>query len=122
LSTDAAGKNRVAGTPVFVDAPAFQPATALEYGMTYFAFVTAVEPTVSPQSVISFTTMAKPVAPPAPAPPVIVKEQAPMPAPVINIPAAPTSAVTPAIIWTIIIIGAVLVIAVIVLILRTRRP
>jgi hypothetical protein len=122
LATDAAGKNRVAGTPVFVDAPAFQPASALEYGTTYFAFVTAVEPTVSPQSVISFTTMSKAAPAPKPAPPVVVKEQAPLPAPVINIPAAPASVVTPAIIWTIIIIGAILVIAVIVLILRTRRP
>jgi len=122
LSTDAAGANRVAGTPVFVDSPAFQPSAPLEYGMTYFAFITAVEPTVSPQSVISFTTMAKPTTAPKPAPPVVVKEQAPMPAPVINIPAAPAPVVTQPIIWTIIIIGAILIIVVIVLIIRTRRP
>ena len=122
LSTDAAGKNRVAGTPVFVGVPAFQPTDNLEYGTTYFAFVTAVEPTVSPQSVISFTTMAKPAAAPKPAPAVVVKEQAPMPAPVINIPAAPAPVVTAPIIWAIIIIGAVLIIVVIILILRTRRP
>jgi hypothetical protein len=122
LATDSMGKNRIAGTPVFTDAPAFQPTEPLEYDTTYFAFITAVEPTVSPQSVISFTTKEKAVEAPAPAPPVIVKEQPPQPAPVINIPPAPAPVVTQPIIWAIIIIGAVLIIVVIILILRTRRP
>jgi hypothetical protein len=124
LATDSELKNRVAGTPVFVTAPSWQPTEPLEYDTSYFAAVTAVEPTVSPQSVISFTTREKPAPPPpAPAPPVVVKE---VPAPVINIPPAPAPApvqqITPAFIWAIVIIGAILVIAVIVLIVRTRRP
>ena len=120
LATDAEMKNRVAGTPAFVTSPAWQAAAPLEYGTTYFFAIAAVEPTVSPQSVGSFTTMDKPVAPPAPAPPVVVKEQPAPPAPVINIP--PTQQISPPFIWAIVIIGAILIIAVIVLIVRTRRP
>jgi hypothetical protein len=121
LATDSALKNRVAGTPVFVTAPSWQPAAPLEYGTTYFAGITAVEPTVSPQSIISFTTMDKPAPPPPPAPPpVTVKE---VPAPIINIPPAPApQVIQPAFIWAIVIIGAILIIVVIVLIVRTRRP
>jgi hypothetical protein len=120
LATDGELKNRVAGTPVFVTAPSWQPSAPLEYGTTYFAGITAVEPTVSPQSIISFTTMEKAVPPPEPTPPVVVKE---VPAPVINIPAQPApQVIQPAFIWAIVIIGAVLIIVVIVLIVRTRRP
>jgi hypothetical protein len=121
VATDADLKNRVAGTPVFVTSPSWQSAKPLEYGTTYFFAIAAVEPTVSPQSVGSFTTMTKPAPPPAPAPPpVVVKEQPAPPAPVINIP--PTQQISPPFIWAIVIIGAILIIAVIVLIVRTRRP
>jgi hypothetical protein len=82
----------------------------------------AVEPVIieqPPAPVISV--------PPAPAitiePPEIVLP-APEPAPEIVIPAAPAppAPITPAYIWAIIIIGAILVIALVVLIIRTRRP
>jgi len=106
----------------------------LEYGTTYYWRVRGVADgtTFSPWAESVFTVMTEPV----PAPPPVVVEQAapaaPAPAPEITLTspevkvtipeqAAPTSAVTPAIIWAIIIIGAILVIAVIVLIVRTRR-
>ena len=57
-------------------------------------------------------------------PPEIVLPPAPAPPPEIVIPPAPAppAPITPAYIWAIIIIGAILVIAVVVLIIRTRRP
>jgi hypothetical protein len=57
-------------------------------------------------------------------PPEIVLPEPPPPPPEIVIPPAPPppAPITPAYIWAIIIIGAILVIAVIVLIVRTRRP
>jgi len=79
---------------------------ALDYSTSYFWRVQAIGPTSSPWSDVgSFTTVAEPPPPPEPPP-------APPPPP------EPT---TPAYIWTIIGIGALLVIAVIVLIVRTRR-
>lgn len=113
--------------------PSVRPVIKLDQDRTYFWRVRADG---GEWSVISnFTTeKAPPPAPkpPAPAPPpVVVQEAAPVPAPIINLPApvvnlppaAPLPApITPAYIWSIIIIGAVLVIAVIVLIVRTRRP
>jgi hypothetical protein len=79
----------------------------LDYSTTYFWAVRAIEPTTTPWSpVSSFTTEAAPPPPPTPAP---------TPAP------APPPVVTPTIIWAIIGIGAILVIAVIALIVRTRR-
>jgi len=78
---------------------------------------------VNPQPPVTITT--------APAPPAPVIN---LPAPVVNIPAAPPATtitippapapqqIAPAYIWAIVVIGAVLVIAVIVLIVRTRRP
>jgi hypothetical protein len=103
----------------------------LEQGKTYFWRVRALLPIQGDWSTIANLTVATPAPPPpAPTPPVVVKE---MPAPIINIPAAPPATVVqippapaekvinPTYIWAIIIIGAVLVIAVIVLIVRTRR-
>jgi len=79
----------------------------LDYNNTYFWAARGIEPTVTDWGpVASFTTEKAPAAPPAP------PAAPPEPAPPI---------VTPAIIWTIIGIGAILVIAVIVLIIRTRR-
>ena len=66
--------------------------------------------------------------PPAPAititPPQIVLPPQPAPPPEIVIPAPPAAPapVTPAFIWAIVVIGAILVIALVVLIIRTRRP
>jgi len=58
-----------------------------------------------------------------PAPQITVTAPAPAPATTITIPAAPAvpAPITPGFIWAIIIIGAILVIAVVVLIVRTRR-
>jgi len=63
LATDPFLKNRVAGTPLFVAVPAWQPAEALKKGTTYFLGITAVEPNVSHQSVGTFQTIS-----PTPAP------------------------------------------------------
>jgi len=103
----------------------------LEQGKTYFWRVRAFLPVPGDWSTIANITIAMPAPPaPAPTPPVVVQQ---MPAPVINIPAAPPAqqivippapaekVINPTYIWAIIIIGAVLVIAVIVLIVRTRR-
>jgi hypothetical protein len=109
VATDAALTKTVAGTPVKVTATSFQ-ATNLEYGTTYFYSVQATKPTVSPTAIGSFTTAQKPVPPvtTTPAPPVT---------PQILFPKQET----PAYVWAIIVIGAVLIIAVIVLVVRTRR-
>ncbi len=103
----------------------------LEQGKTYFWRVRAFLPVPGDWSTIANITIAMPAPPaPAPTPPVVVQQ---MPAPIINIPAAPPAqqivippapaekVINPTYIWAIIIIGAVLVIAVIVLIVRTRR-
>jgi hypothetical protein len=86
----------------------------LEYSTTYYWAVRAVSPDAESDWARGvFTTMAKPV---EPAPPIQITP--PPPAPVIEIPPSP---ITPTIIWAIIGIGAILVIALIVLIIRTRR-
>jgi hypothetical protein len=105
-----------------------KPAEPLEAGMTYFWRVRSLEPVLGDWSTIANFTVAEPAK--APAPPVVVTQ---VPAPTINIPAAPQPTqivipqpepapqIAPAYIWAIIIIGAILVIAVIVLVIRTRR-
>ncbi|MFC1967747.1 hypothetical protein ACFLV2_03840, partial [Chloroflexota bacterium] len=105
--------------------------SALEYGKTYYWRVKPLAPVEGNWSAIAnFTVMDKPVPPAATQPPVTITQvPAPtftippaQPAPTITIPPAPVAPqITPAYIWAIIIIGAVLVIAVIVLIVRTRR-
>ncbi|MFH1638914.1 MAG: hypothetical protein ABIB93_01170 [Chloroflexota bacterium] len=112
VATDAGLTQTVGGTPVKVSAPAYS-VSGLDYETTYFWSVKATKPTEGVQAIGTFTTMAKaaPVATTAPppaatsAPPQIV-----MPTPE-----------TPAYIWAVIVIGAILVIAVIILIVRTRR-
>jgi hypothetical protein len=106
-----------------------RPDVTLEQGMTYFWRVRAIEPVKGDWSTIANFAVAEAEA--APPPPVKVEQ---VPAPIINIPAAPPAQeiiipeapqppapIAPGYIWAIIIIGAVLVIAVIVLIVRTRR-
>jgi hypothetical protein len=70
-----------------------------------------------------FTTAAEPE--PEPTPPVIVKEIPPSPAPEIILEVPPTEApvnvIPDYLLWTVVGIGAVLIIAVVVLIVRTRR-
>ncbi|MFC1995865.1 hypothetical protein ACFLVM_03230 [Chloroflexota bacterium] len=90
--------------------------TPLDYGSAYYWRVRAItgSTTTDWSATVGFTTMQKPPEPPAP---VVIE---PTPPPVIEIPPAPAP-ITPGYIWGIIIIGAVLIIAVIVLIVRTRR-
>jgi len=96
---------------------AYQLDFELEYNSNYFWRVMAYKgnDALSRWSDIgAFTSIEKAVAPPTPAPPATVTQ--PAPAPVIM----PTP-IPPALLWTIIGIGALLIIAVIVLIVRTRR-
>jgi len=101
ISLDAALTQPVAGTPVTLATTAYGPVT-LEYGTDYYYAVRATAPTSSVQSIGAFRTM---ISPEEVAPPVVVEQ--------------PT--ISPAWIWAVVIIGALLVIAVIVLIMRTRR-
>jgi hypothetical protein len=98
--TDVLASEKVAATGYKFDGK-------LDYDTTYFWRARGIEPTVTDWSpVSSFTTeKAPPPPPPKPAPP----------------PEPPPPVVTPTIIWAIIGIGAILVIAVVVLIVRTRR-
>lgn len=133
IATDAALAKTVEQADVTL--PSFQPTKALSAGTTYFFSVQVIEPTAGPVSVGTFTTAAappKPVAPPtvapAPAPavtvtvpPITIPPQ-PTPTFTVTVPSAPAApAATPGYIWAVIIIGAILVIAVIVLIVRTRK-
>ncbi len=121
------------GTTVLTDTPAsagtLVPVTIkLEQGKQYFWRVRALQPVQGDWSAVAnFVVAAAPA--PAPTTSVVVTQ---VPAPTITIPAAsPVPAITlkpadvqqiaPTYIWAIIIIGAILVIAVIVLIVRTRR-
>jgi hypothetical protein len=99
----------------------------LKAGTTYFWRVRALEPVAGAWSTIANFTVAVPatVAPPpitvtTVPPPQITITTPPPPAP-ITIPVPAKEEIAPVYIWAIIIIGAVLVIAVIVLIVRTRR-
>jgi len=110
----------------------YQTVTKLDFNKTYYWRVRALGPSTNSDwsAVNGFNTMAEPVEPP---PPIEIKE---VPAPIINIPPAPSpppeivippapaqpAPITPAYIWGIIIIGAVLVICLIVFIFRARSP
>jgi hypothetical protein len=106
---------------------AIQITTALEEGKTYFWRVRAVSPVQGEWSSIGNFVVAVPEEPEAP--PVTITQQAPpqitittpAPAPPVTLAPPVEEKIAPAYIWAIIIIGAVLVIAVIVLIVRTRR-
>jgi hypothetical protein len=66
-----------------------------------------------------FTTEAKPAAPAAPTPPAVIVQ--PGPPQIIQVPVPQPAPIPPYLLWTIIAIGGILVIALIVLIVRTRR-
>jgi len=102
VSTDPQLTKTVAGTPATSTIPAFQ-ATGLSYSTVYYWAVKATKPTTSVQTVGTFTTMAKPVAQPTGT---AVATQPP-----ITVITNPT-AETPAYIWAVIAIGAILVVAV----------
>jgi hypothetical protein len=126
LATDAALTKTVGGTPADLTAPSFQPATPLDNDTTYFFSVNVKEPTVGPVAIGSFRTIAKPVVAPPPitiaAPPPQATFTLPPPVTIVlPAPLPPPAPITPGWIYAIIAIGAVLVIAVIVLIVRTRR-
>jgi len=95
---------------------AFNFTGPLDYSDTYYWQVKAWKGSVlmTTSSIGVFSTIAEAV---APTPPVVVNET---PAPVIEIPAAQN--ITPTWIYAVIGIGAALVVVVIVLIVRTRRP
>ena len=122
LATDAGLTITVADTPVTLTSPAFQATTPLEYGTVYFWGVRSTSPTVSPQGIGSFTTMEEP------APTVYTcmqcglqfDSQEELEAHIAATHADEAPA-TPAYVWAIITIGAILVVAVLVLIARTRR-
>ncbi len=104
----------------------YTPKAALKAGTTYFWKVRAVSATGNSAWVASafITAAAAPTVTAAPtqvAPVITVNVPTQAPITVTQIPAPVTPPVTPAYIWFIIVIGAVLVIAVIVLIVRTRR-
>jgi len=117
-------------TSAKLGATGIRPDVTLEVGMTYFWRVRATEPVMGSWSTISNFTVADAAATsapqvtvePSPAPIVNIPEIV-IPAPIVNIPPQPEAPapIASGYIWAIIIIGAVLVIAVIVLILRTRR-
>jgi trimeric autotransporter adhesin len=104
-----------------------QPNITLEAGKTYFWRVRALEPAAGDWSTVANFTVAVPVPPPvtptitvAPTPTITIV-QPPVTVIIPTQTTAPVEKISPAYIWAIIIIGAVLVIAVIVLIVRTRR-
>jgi hypothetical protein len=109
-----------------VTTTAYMVTVVLEEGKTYFWRVKALEPIESDWSVVASFVVAVP--PPPPTTPIITVPPAPTvvvtipPAQTVVIPPATTQEVAPVYIWAVIIIGGVLVIAVIVLIVRTRRP
>jgi len=105
---------------------------SLTVGKTYYWAVKSVEPVSGTwSSIANFKVVAEATAAPTtapvtitqvPAPNITVTAPAAPPATTITIPPVEQPApITPAFIWAIIIIGAILVIAVVVLIVRTRR-
>jgi len=116
-----------------VNTAGFAVAEELEYGRTYFWKVRAIEPVESAWSTLANFTVQENEKPIESQAPVVVKE---VPPPIIQIPEQSSPPreivippypeqpenVAPAYIWAIIIIASILVITIIVLILRTRRP
>lgn len=117
LATNSTLTDTVEDTPVYVTQPSWQvPPGTLLYDTTYFWGVKATEPTESPQSIGTFQTMSIDVytCP-------ICGDTFTTAGALDSHIAAIHPAATPAYIWAIIAIGAVLMIAVIMLIMKTRR-
>ena len=129
VATDASLTKTIGGTPVEVTTPSYQ-VTGLDYGTTYFWAVKVMEPTPGTQTISTFTTMEKPAAPSdgggtAPPPVNVEVPTQPIPDVIVNVPPATDGgggAISDTAIWAVIGIGAVLIVAVLVLIVRTRRP
>jgi hypothetical protein len=128
IATDSAFAN-VVDTKAGLTSTVYTPAVALKPGTLYFWQVRAINGVTPGAWVASaFTTATTSTGPvptvTAPAPTITVN--APTPVVTVNVPTPqvttiPGTSGTPAWAWVVIVIGAVLVIAVIVLIVRTRR-
>jgi hypothetical protein len=126
VATDASLTKTIGGTPVEVSTPSYQ-VTGLDYGTTYFWAVKVLEPTPGTQTISTFATMDEPAAPVGgggTAPPVVEVPTQPVPDVIVNVPPQGDggSPISTTAIWAVIGIGAVLIVAVLVLIVRTRRP
>ncbi len=97
----------------------FGVATALKYSTSYYWRVRAVTAaTTSAWQSGIFTTEAQPVT----TPPIIITQPATQPAPsIITVPVQTPAPIPSYLLWIIVVVGIVLVIALIVLIVRTRR-
>jgi len=125
VATDAALTKTIGSTPVEVGMPSYQ-VMDLDYGTTYFWAVKVLEPTPGEQTISTFTTMDEPVdgGGTTTPPPVVEVPTQPVPDVIVNVPeqTGGGSAISTTAIWAVIGIGAVLIVAVLVLIVRTRRP
>lgn len=111
VATDAALTSTIGGTPAKVSAPSYQ-VDGLDNGTTYFWSVQSTQPTIGEISIGTFTTMLTPV------------EEKPAVTQTVTPPTTgyhPITPIAPGYMIAVIIVGAVLVIAVIILIVRTRR-
>jgi len=121
LATDAALTQTVAGTPALVTSPAFSLTSDLLPNTTYFWAVKLTKPTVGVQSIGNFTTA-------GPGGTVTGQPTYTFTVPPITVPQSTVTVepggttINPALVWVVIVIGAILIIAVLVLIVRTRRP
>jgi len=116
LATDSALTNTIGGTPAYVTTPSFGPVT-LDAGQSYFFAVKVTKPSVSPQSIGSFTTSTTVTVWTDPATGLTYPTREALEAAL----AARKAQATPMYIWIVIAIGAILVIAVIWLIFTTRK-
>jgi hypothetical protein len=108
LAKDASFSQVVAGTPVKVKSTAWQSPSELDYGTTYFWRVRAIAPVASDWGTGVFTTESAPVPPPQP-------QLSPPPSTT-----PPAAQATPSyLLWM--VIGIILVIALLVVIVRTGR-
>jgi hypothetical protein len=103
------------------DKPEFAADEQLAYGTVYYWRVRASAPATSVTPFINgiFTTVGKPAPPTSAVPPVTITS-VPPPTVTVNLP-PPVEAIPSYLLWIIIGIGAILVIALIVLVVRTRR-
>jgi hypothetical protein len=99
--------------------PFYKFEDAFAYGTTYHWRVRAIEPEVGPWVTGIFTTMEEPVEE-EPGEIIVTPPDVTVEPPEVNV-EAPEAAIPTYLLWTIIGIGAVLIIALIVLIVRTRR-
>lgn len=99
----------------------------LKYDTVYNWRVRAVNAVgAGPWATSFFTTVTEPVPPPEPVPPVVIKETPPTPAPEIILQVPPATkqevqVIPDYLLWVVVVVGAVLIIAVVILIVRTRR-